>query len=279
MNVFHIQFNETTYKVGSEVKGALKILKGGGLSLRDIELWVEGKESTTITKHENSTDPDSPTTQPRSVTYNEENKFLNLDLSSFIFEAQDQGGQFYEVPFHFNLSDAYPPTYKSKNVKISYELTALWKNRWTGGDKQTATFTVIPSTIMSEPSKLTAIGSNDKGIQITLNLDKQSFKKGEFITGTAKVLDPNNKIRSLSFILIGTEKVLAQGQSESIVNENESKLNAVEGQDATNINFRIPLEIPFSFQGSLVGYTYEGDLKADIAFSADVHAKVNLTIS
>ena len=51
-NVFKIQNNETTYKPGSQLKGPIKILRGGGLSLRDISIKVQGKESTIIIKKE-----------------------------------------------------------------------------------------------------------------------------------------------------------------------------------------------------------------------------------
>ena len=111
MNVFKIQLNETTYKTGSQVSGTLKILGGGGLSLRDVSINVEGKESTTIIKNEDFTNPNSLTAQTRSVTYSEENKFFHLDLSHFIFNAHDIGEQFYEIPFNFVLPDTLLPTF------------------------------------------------------------------------------------------------------------------------------------------------------------------------
>ena len=136
MNGFNIQLNETTYKIGSQVNGALKILKGGGLSLRDVSINVEGKESTTIIKNENFTNPNSHTSQTRSVTYREENKFFHLDLSQFIFDAKEIGEQFYEIPFNFILPDTLLPTFQSTNVDISYELTAIWQKKWVGSIKR-----------------------------------------------------------------------------------------------------------------------------------------------
>jgi len=127
VNVFNIQLNETTYKTGSQVNGVLKILRGGGLSLRDVSINVEGKESTTIIKSENFTNPNSHSTQTRPVTYSEENKFFNLDLSQFIFNAKEIGEQFYEIPFNFILPDTLLPTFHSTNANISYELTAIWQ--------------------------------------------------------------------------------------------------------------------------------------------------------
>lgn len=225
MNGFNIQLNETTYKIGSQVNGVLKILKGGGLSLRDVSINVEGKESTTIIKNENFTNPNSHTSQTRSVTYREENKFFHLDLSQFIFDAKEIGEQFYEIPFNFILPDTLLPTFQSTNVDISYELTAIWQKKWAGDEKQTTNFLVVPSANMPNSQKISVSESNNKGIQISLDLEKQAYKKGESITGIAKISDPNKKIRSLSFILIGTEKALAQGQSESNSKEHEQKLN------------------------------------------------------
>ncbi len=109
-------------------------------------------------------------------------------------------------------------------------------------------------------------------------LENQSYKKGVSIRGVAKILDPNKKIRSLSFILIGTEKALAQGQSESVAKEYGQNLNLVRDKDIY-INFMIPSDLSFSFVGKLSEYSYVVDLKADIALSADIHAKADITIS
>ena len=78
--------------------------------------------------------------------------------------------------------------------------------------------------------------------------------------------------------MIGTEKALAQGQSESNSKEHEQKLDLVLEKDIT-ISFTIPSEISFSFNGKLSQYSYEADLKADIALAADIHAKTGITIS
>src|SRR6187401_2985887 len=109
MNVFTIHTNETTYKPGSQVNGTIKIQKGGGVSLRDISIKVEGKESTNIIKNEDSTFSDSSTSQTIAVTYTEENVFFHLDLSQFVFNADDKNEQFYETPFNFILPNMSLP--------------------------------------------------------------------------------------------------------------------------------------------------------------------------
>lgn len=278
MNVFDIQTNETTYKPGSQVSGTIKILRGGGLSLRDISIKVEGKESTIIIKNEQFTTPDSHTNQTRPVTYTEENAFYHLDLSQFVFNAHDTNEQFYEIPFNFILPELSLPTFHSNNVDISYEITAIWERKWSGDEKQTASFLVVPSMNVSNYQQIKVSGSNNKGIQIGLDLERQAYSRRESIKGIAKILDPNKKIRSLSFILIGTEKALAKGQSESISKVQEQKLRLDLEKDI-DINFVIPQDIPFSFTGKLSAYSYEVDLKGDIALSSDIHAKAGITIT
>jgi hypothetical protein len=275
MNVFDIQLNEISYQPGSQIEGTLKILKGGGLALKDVEFKVEGKELTTIAKNENYTDPKSNTTQTRSVTYREENKFFYLDLSSFIFNAKDTGNQIYEIPFNFVLPEMVMSSYHGTNVIISYEVTALWHNRWSGDEKQITSFSVVPPLNVSNSGKINAVGSNNKGVQIILNLEKQSYRRGDSITGICKISYPNHKVRSVSFLLIGTEKAFAQGQSESITKEYKQPINLDKDKDI-DINFMIPLEIPFSYAGKLSENSYVVDLKADIAFSSDVHAKEDI---
>ena len=278
MNVFNIQTNETTYKPGSQVSGILKILRGGGLSLRDISIKVEGKESTTIIKNEQFTTPDSHTNQTRPVTYTEENAFFHLDLSQFVFNTNEVNEQFYEIPFNFILPEMSLASFHSNNVNIFYEITAIWERKWSSNEKQTATFLVAPSVNISSPQQIKVTGSNNKGIHISLDLERQAYGRGEPIKGIAKVSDPNNKIRSISFLLIGTEKVLAKGQSESIIKEQEQKLR-IDLEKDINLNFMIPNNIPFSFTGKISAYSYEVDLKGDIALSSDVHAKAGITIS
>jgi len=203
--------------------------------------------------------------------------FFNLDLSPFIFDAKDIDNRLYEIPFNFVLPDMLLSSYHGTNANISYEVTALWHNRWSNDEKQITSFSVVPSLNVSNSGKINVGGSNNKGVQISLNLENQSYKRGDSITGIAKILDPNNKVRSISFFLIGTEKTFAQGQSEDIAKEYKQSLNLDKDKDI-NINFMIPLEIPFSYTGKLSGYSYMVDLKADIAFSADVHAKADIFI-
>jgi len=185
--------------------------------------------------------------------------------------------QFYEIPFNFILPDISLPTFHSNNVNISYEITAIWERKWSGNEKQTAVFLVVPSVNISNPQQINVTGSNNKGIQIILDLERQAYSRGESIKGIAKILDPNKKIRSLSFILIGTEKASAKGQSESFSKEQEQKLRLDLNKDIY-LNLMIPRDIPFSFTGNLSAYSYEVDLRGDIALSSDVHAKAGITI-
>jgi len=124
-NGFKIHNYEATYKPESQVCGTIKILKGDGLSLRDISIKVEVKESTIIIKNGQFTTPTSHTNQTRSVTYTEENAFFHLDPSQFVFNAYDMNEQFYEIPFNFTLPDMSLPTFHSNNINISYEITAI----------------------------------------------------------------------------------------------------------------------------------------------------------
>jgi hypothetical protein len=101
VKVFNIQINAITYNAGSQVNGALKILRGGGISLRDLSIKVEDKGSTIIIKNEQFTTQDSHTNQTRPVTYTEESVFFYLDLSEFVFNADDMNEQFYDFLFNF----------------------------------------------------------------------------------------------------------------------------------------------------------------------------------
>lgn len=168
------------------------------------------------------------------------------------------------------------PSYHGTNVNISYEITSIW-HRWSNDEKQMFTFSVVPQLNLSNSSKINTSGSNNKGVRIILNLEDQSYKRAGSITGLARVTDPNDKIRSLSFLLIGTEKTFAQGQSEFIIKEHKQSLDLVKERDI-NIDLKIPADIPFSYVGKLSEYSYVVDLKADIAFAADVHAKENVFI-
>ena len=206
MNGFKIQNNEFTYKPGSQVSGTMKILRGGGLSLRDISMKVEGKESTIVIKNEQFTTTDSHINQTRPVTYTEDNIFFHLDLSQFVFGTRDMNEQFYEIPFNFILPNISLPTFHSNNVNISYEITAIWERKWSSDEKQTGSFLVVPSVNISNPRQIKVSESNNKGIQISLYIEKQTYRRGESLKGIAKISDPNKKIRSLSFLLIGTEK-------------------------------------------------------------------------
>ena len=172
MNVFKIQINETTYKPGSRVNGTIKILRGGGLSLRDISIKVEGKESTIVIKNEQFTTPDAHTNQTRPVTYTEENAFFHLDLSQFVFNAHEVNEQFYDIPFNFILPEMSLPTFHSNNINITYEITAIWERKWSSDEKQTANFLVVPSVNISNPQQIKVSGSNNKGIQISLDLER-----------------------------------------------------------------------------------------------------------
>ena len=108
---------------------------------------------------------------------------------------------------------------------------------------------------ISNPRQIKAIGSYNKGIQISLDLERQAYSRGESIKGIAKILDINKKIRSLSFFLIGTEKALSKGQSESISKVQEQKLT-LDLENDIDLDFMISQDRPFSFTGKISEYSY-----------------------
>ena len=102
------------------------------------------------------------------------------------------------------------PTFNSNNVNIAYEITEIWERRWSDDENQTATFLVVPSVDFSNPQHIKVSRSYSKGIQISLDLERQAYSRAESIKGIAKILDIK-KNRSLSFFLIGTERAVAKG--------------------------------------------------------------------
>jgi len=133
---FDISLEKTEYKPGETVRGLLTLNTEKNFRARQLMLFVEGKESITITVEESTRGYDSRGSKWNTSTYSEVNTFFLMDLSDLLQKSVSstalQDGileilpQHKEVAVEFTLprDNILFSSYKGKNANITYTLKA-----------------------------------------------------------------------------------------------------------------------------------------------------------
>jgi len=133
---FDISLEKTEYKPGETVRGLLTLNTEKNFRARQLMLFVEGKESTTITVEESTRGYDSRGSKWNSSTYSEINTFFLMDLSDLLQKSVSstalQDGTLEILPQHKEVAVEFTlprdnilfSSYKGKNANITYTLKA-----------------------------------------------------------------------------------------------------------------------------------------------------------
>lgn len=135
---FGVSLERTDYRPGETVRGLLTLNTEKSSRARQLRLFAEGKESTTITVEESTSGYDSSSSSDRwdSHTYSEINTFFSEDLSHLIQKSVSSNTledgtleilpQTKEISVEFTLPSDINlySSYKGKHANITYTLKA-----------------------------------------------------------------------------------------------------------------------------------------------------------
>jgi DNA-directed RNA polymerase subunit RPC12/RpoP len=266
-----IDLPKRVYVAGEEVTGIAYVSLDKPVSQRSATICLIGKERTEVTYSAGES----------SNTAVEESEFLHREFPLHL--PIDEKGKLtpgdYGIPFRFIIPQGLPATYRGRNAKILYAITARIDVPRGFDIKDSYQFVVTSGSQTFMPSPTYACSDSwnnpsDAGIDFTL--ERCVYGIGEALSGRCAFRNPHSKnIRKIVVALKWIETAKAQGHGAKTkvmgqINQLQVKSRAVKGESPFSI--RIPRDAPQTYESSLSSVRCILTVNLDIALGYDIKA-------
>src|SRR4030042_484677 len=265
----NIQLEKETYNPWEKIKGVLSVHVSKPTRARKIQIAFEGKEHTIIVRGSGDDE----------TTYKENNMIVEQKIDVWDSVNGEYLGPCSELfPFEFQLPNNALPTVTSQNNSrsgITYEIKAKIDRPLALDPKVSRVIQVIHQPIDMYPTKtVTETFVNPSGtMHLEVIIDKNVFKPGDRVTGTAKFKQsPNAKVRARALALKFIESFTAEGKTDTfptISDQVRFEVNPLGDYKDGPYSLITNSRGPYSIFGKLVRHKWVLDVKVDLPFKRD----------
>lgn len=226
MSKLEIRLNKDNFKPGEKVEGKLLLEVDKRLTTRNIQVEIYGREHTEVTRMRYNV----ATKTHMPVTYTENVEIIDESLSLIDkvrqYSLQDTGKKIvltpgpYTMSFSFTLPEDATPNYEGEHAEVTYELSAYADIPWGFDLKAEKGICVVHGVAEKKEGKPVVMNEKSGGllspdIEMTVELNKKEFARGEHIEGKVAVTNKSGKkIRNIVLELYANEHAEAEGYTE-----------------------------------------------------------------
>lgn len=288
MSSLEIMLGKKAYQPGEKVDGQVILKLDKSTKARDVVVEIYGNEHThiTITRYSPSTKTNTSTTYTEDVPLISKETSLLNKVSGRPPKKDEQvvlTPNVHTIPFSFNLPKDATPTYNGEHAEVNYQVSAKVDIPWGFDVNNEKSFFVIPKEgIKGEGDPVTLEKQKGK-INMSVELNRGNFKRGEYIKGRVKVKnDAGKEIRKILVDLYANEHAEASSYTEDS-RVMHSSLEIPVDQPETNYfeqNFKIqvPYDVVPTLEKDFFNIDWYFEVGLDVAMARDVTRKTPIII-
>jgi len=300
MSKLELVLSQESYKPGEKIEGNILLSITKETKVRDVVVEVYAEEYTHITREHGSGKNRHTVTHTEHVKIIDESQSLIGQFDkTYQLDPYSKGkntilpvGQ-HCFKFSFQLPNDAAPTYDGSNAEVSYEIYAKVDMPWKFDLKTEDNIYVKPADAQETTTQSTTLEEKSGSkilpqalspkINMSVSLNKTSFKRGEDLEGKIIVTNDSGKtIRNLLISLYANEHAKAEGYTEDSTVMSKSWKIPVTYQDLNyfeqSFKIQIPSNIIPTLQKKYLGIEWYLSLKLDVAKASDLETETQIEI-